>query len=57
VFEKFYQVDNTTTRAGGGTGLGLAICQGLVEAHSGKIWAESRLGVGSTFNVFLPDQA
>ena len=57
VFEKFYQVDNTATRKVGGTGLGLAICQGLVEAHSGKIWAESRLGVGSTFNVFLPDQA
>ena len=57
VFKEFYQVDNTTTRTVGGTGLGLAICQGLVEAHSGKIWAESRLGVGSTFNVFLPDQA
>jgi len=57
IFEKFYQVDNTATRKVGGTGLGLAICKGLVEAHSGRIWAESRVGAGSTFNVFLPDQA
>jgi signal transduction histidine kinase len=49
VFDKFYQVDSTLTREAGGTGLGLAICKGIVEAHNGKIWAESELGKGSTF--------
>jgi signal transduction histidine kinase len=49
VFDKFYQVDSTLTRETGGTGLGLAICKGLIEAHNGRIWAESELGKGSTF--------
>ena len=49
VFDKFYQIDSTLTREAGGTGLGLAICKGIVEAHNGKIWAESELGKGSTF--------
>jgi len=55
VFDKFYQVDSTLTREAGGTGLGLAICKGIIEAHRGRIWAESELGKGSTF-VFTLDK-
>ena len=55
VFDKFYQVDSTLTREAGGTGLGLAICKGIIEAHNGRIWAESELGKGSTF-VFTLDK-
>ncbi len=55
VFDKFYQVDSTLTREAGGTGLGLAICKGIIEAHIGRIWAESELGKGSTF-VFTLDK-
>mgnify|MGYP000167905047 FL=1 len=57
VFEKFYQVDSTSTREAGGTGLGLAICKGIIEAHNGRIWAESELGKGSTFIFWLPKWA
>ncbi len=42
VFESFYQLDNSLSRAAGGAGLGLAICQGFVTAHGGKIWIETR---------------
>lgn len=52
IFERFYKADRA--RSGGGTGLGLAISRHLVEAHSGKIWAESDEGIGSTFNFSLP---
>lgn len=54
VFEKFFQVDGSTTRRVGGSGLGLYLTKRLVEAHHGQIWAESELGVGSTFVVTLP---
>ena len=54
VFERFYQVDGSTTRRFGGTGLGLAIAKEIVTAHGGRIWAESTLGQGSTFYVSLP---
>jgi PAS domain S-box-containing protein len=54
IFERFYQVDGAATRPAGGVGLGLSICKGLVEAHGGRIWAESRPGVGSTFSFSLP---
>lgn len=42
VFESFYRVDNSLSRAVRGVGLGLAICQGFVSAHGGKIWVETR---------------
>ena len=53
IFGKFYQVADSATREHGGTGLGLAICKGIVEAHHGKLWAESVLGEGSTFHFAL----
>jgi two-component system sensor histidine kinase BarA len=54
VFERFYQVDNSSTREYGGTGLGLSIVKSFVEAHKGEIFVESEVGKGSTFTVLLP---
>nr|WP_242036884.1 ATP-binding protein [Leptolyngbya sp. FACHB-321] len=54
IFERFQQVDASDSRQKGGTGLGLAICRNVIEQHSGKIWAESTLGCGSTFVFTLP---
>jgi PAS domain S-box-containing protein len=54
LFEKFYRVDNSTTRTIGGTGLGLFICRKIIELYSGRIWAESTLGKGTTFFINLP---
>jgi two-component system phosphate regulon sensor histidine kinase PhoR len=52
VFERFYKADRA--RSGGGTGLGLAIARHLVQAHGGRIWAQSREGEGSAFSFTLP---
>jgi len=52
IFERFYKAD--PSRRSGGTGLGLSISKHLIEAHGGKIWAESREGSGSTFYFELP---
>jgi two-component system phosphate regulon sensor histidine kinase PhoR len=54
VFERFYRVDAARSRELGGTGLGLAIVKHLVEAHGGRVEAESRLGVGTTIRVTFP---
>jgi signal transduction histidine kinase len=56
IFSRFYQVDSSYTRKMGGSGLGLAICKGIVEAMGGKIWAESKVGKGSTFYILLPTE-
>jgi signal transduction histidine kinase len=54
VFERFYRVDPARGRATGGAGLGLAIVRQLVRAQGGRVWAESRLGQGSSFFFSLP---
>ena len=51
VFERFWRADSSSTK---GAGLGLSIASGIVEAHGGRIWAESELGVGTTITFSLP---
>ncbi|MDB5099820.1 MAG: integral rane sensor signal transduction histidine kinase [Cyanobacteria bacterium RYN_339] len=54
IWEKFYQVDPSSTRVHGGAGLGLAIAKAMVEAHGGQMGVESDPGRGSTFWFTLP---
>lgn len=54
LFNRFQQLDGSSTRSTGGTGLGLYIARRIVEAHGGRIWATSRLGHGSRFAFVLP---
>jgi signal transduction histidine kinase len=54
IFEKFYRITEDT-RPGKGSGLGLPIAKDIVEAHGGRVWAESRKGEGSTIHFTLKD--
>ncbi len=54
IFEEFYRVDNPINQQVKGTGLGLSLVKHIIEAHKGKIWAESKQGKGSTFSFTLP---
>jgi len=57
VFERFYRTDRARSRETGGSGLGLTIARSLVEAHGGRIWAQSQEGAGSTFTFSMPASA
>lgn len=54
VFEEFRQLDSSSARQAEGTGLGLPISRRLVEMHGGRLWVESKVGMGSTFSFTLP---
>jgi signal transduction histidine kinase len=54
LFTKFFRVSGALEQGSKGTGLGLYISKAIVEMHKGRIWAESKLGVGSTFSFSLP---
>jgi signal transduction histidine kinase len=56
VFERFFQVETHLTRRYGGMGLGLAVAKAMIELHSGRIWAESAAGKGSSFIFLLPSE-
>jgi heavy metal sensor kinase len=54
LFDRFYRVDSSRSRASGGSGLGLAICYEIAAAHGGRVWMEAADGRGSAFSIALP---
>lgn len=54
IFNRFYQVDDSSTRNQEGTGIGLSLVKELVELQGGEIWLTSRVGKGTTFEIYLP---
>jgi signal transduction histidine kinase len=54
IFDRFYRVEDDSTKSTRGTGLGLYICKTLIEAHRGQIWIEGEPGRGSRFTFSLP---
>jgi signal transduction histidine kinase len=54
VFQRLYRADNPLIAGLGETGVGMSIAKALVEAHGGRIWVESEMGVGSTISFLLP---
>ncbi len=56
IFDRFAQVDSSATRSHGGAGLGLDLVRRFVTLHSGRVWAESEYGSGSTFHFALPKE-
>ncbi len=54
IWKRFYRPNNSMTAETSGLGIGLSIVKSLVEAHNGRVWVDSTLGVGSTFKVLLP---
>jgi two-component system sensor histidine kinase SenX3 len=54
IFERFYRVDQSRSRATGGTGLGLSLVKNIAQKHLGEVKVKSKLGAGSTFTIRLP---
>jgi len=54
LFSEFFRVDNEINQNVKGTGLGLVLAKNIVQAHHGKMWVQSQVGVGTTFNFTLP---
>ena len=54
IFNRFYRVDKARARTKGGNGLGLSIAKQLLESYKGKITAESVIGQGTIFRIYIP---
>lgn len=54
LFDRFYRVEDSRSRDQGGAGLGLSIVKSIVDAHDGRIWLESKVGIGTTAHIQLP---